>query len=663
MKLIKNNDTPINDEKIINQLRGLGIDMINKAGSGHPGIVLGAAPILYTLYAKHLKFDPNYPDFFNRDRFILSAGHGSALLYSTLYMSGFDISIDDLKDYRMINSKTPGHPEYGVTPGVDMTTGPLGQGLATSVGVAIAESHLEAEYNKMQKDLINFNTYVLCSDGDLQEGVSYEACSLAGTLKLNKLIVLYDSNDISLDGELNKTFNENIEMRFTSMGWNYLKVNDGEDVDAISKAISEAKKSTDKPTIIEIKTTIGKYSKYEGTNKIHSGVISSDDTTLLKEKLKIRDILFNVTNDVIEDFQYMIQERNCDLVSNFIDKFNKLDLEQQKKLNSLFRNNYTIDLKDLIYEKPDDNLESLRDTSSKVLNSIVKNNSFILGGSADLFSSTKTYINDLEDFSSKNYSGRNIYFGVREHAMGSIVNGISLVGFKSYASTFLTFSDYMKPAIRMASLLKLPIIYIFTHDSISIGSDGPTHQPVEQLTGLRSIPNLEVFRPCDANEVMGVYKTIIKKEDGPSVISLSKTKLPILETTSSGGVEKGAYIVKKESRKLDGIIISSGEEVHQAIEVSKRLNTKGIDLRVVSMPSIKRFLEQDDLYKEEILPVGIKKIVIEAADSLPWHSLIFNSKYLITLDSFGSSGSKEDVYKKYGFDIDSLEERVENLLK
>ena len=658
MILTRNNDEPINDQKIINQLRGLGIDMIHEAGSGHPGITLDAAPILYTLYAKHLRFDPSHPDFFNRDRFVMSAGHGAALLYACLSMAGFELSMEDLKAYRHLNSKTPGHPELGKTPGVDMTTGPLGQGIATSVGIAIAEAQLEAKY----KNLINFNTYVLCSDGDLEEGVSYEACSLAGTLKLNRLIVLYDSNDTSLDSKTNTSFNENIELRFTSMGWNYLKVNDGEDYEAIDRAITEAKKK-DLPTLIEVKTTIGKFSKYEGTNKIHGGDLENDDITSIKEKLKLRDISFNITNDVLEDFRYMIQERNCDLVSNFLDKFDKLDEDSKNILNPLIKNEYEIDLKKLSYEKPEENYESLRDTSSKVLNSIVSNNEFIMGGSADLFTSTKTYIKDLGDFSSKNYLGKNIFFGVREHAMAAIINGISLVGFRSYASTFLAFSDYMRPAMRIASILNLPVTYIFTHDSISIGSDGATHQPVEQLTSLRAMPNLEVFRPCDANEVIGTYKTIMKKKNGPSVISLSKTKLPILETTSSSGVEKGAYIVKNEQRKLDGIIISSGEEVHQAIEVSKRLNTKGIDVRVVSMPSIKRFLDQEDAYKEEILPVGIKKIVIEAGSSLSWNRLIFNKKYLITLDTFGDSGSRDELYEKYGFDIESLEEKIENLLK
>lgn len=662
MRLIKNNDNPINDSKIINQLRSLGIDMIHNAKSGHPGIVLGAAPIMYTLYAKHLKFDPKNPNFFNRDRFVMSAGHGAALLYATLFMSGFDIELEDLKEFRKLGSKTPGHPELNNSYGIDMTTGPLGQGLATAVGMAIAEAKLEEQYKSLQKDLINFNTYVLCGDGDLQEGISYEACSIAGTLKLNRLIVLYDSNDNSLDSNNKMSFNENIEMRFTSMGWNYIKVSDGEDYEAISKAISDAKKS-DKPTLIEIKTTIGKFSKYEGTNKAHGVSLTTEDVTTIKEKLRLRDIAFNVTNDTIEDFQYMIQERNCDLVSNFKEKFSQLTQDEQEELNSIINHDYPIDLRKVSYEKPENNMESLRETSWKVLNSLVKNNNYILGGSADLSTSTMTYIEEGGDFSAKNYLGKNIFFGVREHAMGAIINGISLIGYRAYASTFLAFSDYMKPSIRMSALLNLPVTYIFTHDSISIGEDGATHQPVEQLVSLRSTPNLEVFRPCDANEVIGVYKTIMKKKEGPSVITLSKTKLPILDTTSTSGVEKGGYVVKEETRKLDGIIIATGEEVHQAIEVSKRLNIKGIDVRVVSMPCIKRFLEQEPTYIDEVLPVGVKKIVVEAASSLSWNRLIYNPKYLITLDSFGDSGSRDELYTKYGFDADSLEEKIENLLK
>lgn len=663
MRLIKNNDNPINDIKIINQIRALGIDMINEAGTGHPGITLGAAPILYSLYAKHIRINPMNPNYYNRDRFIMSAGHGSALLYATLYMAGFDLEIDDLKSFRKIDSKTPGHPELGVTPGVDMTTGPLGQGIATAVGFAMAEAKLREKYNKHSKNLIDFNTYVLCSDGDLMEGVSYEALSLAGLNKLNKLIILYDSNDITLDGSKDLSFKEDIQMRFEAIGFNYIKVLDGEDYNAISKAIEDAKKSTDKPTIIEVKTTIGKYSAYEGTNKIHGAKLSEEDTTNIKEKLKVRDITFNVSSDTIEDFQYLINERCQNVEEEFNKKVENLPEDIKGELKFLMENDKAIPFKELQYNEPEDSIESPRNTSSKILNSIVKDNPYMLGGSADLFASNKTYIEDGGNYSSKNYLGTNIYFGVREHAMGSILNGLALCGFRVYGSTFLAFSTYLFPAIRMAAMLNLPIIYIFTHDSISLGEDGTTHMPIEQLTQLRAIPNVEVYRPADANEVIGTYKTVLKKSKGVSVICLSKTDLPILENAKANEIQNGAYILKNSNRKMDGIIISTGEEVHSALEVAKRLEIKGIDVRVVSMPCMEKYLAMNDDYKEEILPVGVRKIVIEAGISMPWNRIVFNDKYLITLDKFGLSGSREDVYKKFGFDVDSLEEKVENLLK
>lgn len=649
----------INEERIIAQLRCLGIDMIDKAKSGHPGIVLGAAPILYSLYANHLRIDPTHPDYFNRDRFVMSSGHGSALLYATLYMAGFDISLDDLKAFRQIDSITPGHPEYKVTPGVDMTTGPLGQGLATAVGIAMAEANLNARFNKV----IDFNTYVLCGDGDLMEGISYEAASLAGNLKLNKLIVLYDSNQVSLDGKTSLTFNENVSMRFQAMNWNVITVEDGEDYKAISTAIESAKNSADKPTLIEVKTTIGKYSLLEGTNKVHGAPLSKEDITQLKEKLKVRDIPFSISQNTKDEFTYLINNRCDNLYDKFMDNVSKLDEEIKTELEYFMSDEKAISINDLVYEPSEDLLEAPRDSSSKVLNFIVKNSPYILGGSADLFAATKTYIEDGGDYNSTNYLGKNIFFGVREHAMGAILNGLALCGYRPYGSTFLAFSDYMKPAIRLACILNLPVTYIFTHDSISVGEDGITHQPVEQLLALRSMPNLDVFRPADANEVIGSYKTIYEKKSGPSTLILSKNKLNILSETKASEVEKGGYTVFESLRKADGIVITSGEEVHQVIEVAKRLRSKGIEIRVVSMPNLGRFLKQDKEYIDKILPVEIRKIVVEASSSFSWNSLIFDSKYLITLDEFGASGSKADVYKKYGYDVDSLENKIENLLK
>lgn len=659
----KRDESEINEEKIVDQIRSLGIDMINEAGSGHPGIVLGAAPIIYTLYAHHLRIDPKNPDYYNRDRFIMSVGHGSALLYSTLYMAGFSLTLDDLKEFRKLDSKTPGHPEYKKTPGVEMTTGPLGQGFATAVGVAMAEANLKAQFNKGKKELIDFNTYVLCGDGDLMEGVSYEASSLAGTLKLNKLIVLYDSNDTCLDGKTTECFTENVAMRFISQGWNVITVTDGNNIEAIDKAIEEAKTSTDKPTLIEIKTVIGKYSKLEGSNLSHGAPLDKEDISSIKEKMQIRDIPFTISKLTMDDFQNMINSR-C---KNLSEKFNKavedMDEDSKKLLLDFMNNNKPIDIKDVIYEPPVAKEESPRVTSGKILSSIVPKFQTTIGGSADLFTPTKTYIQEVGDFTAENYAGKNIFFGVREHAMGAILNGLALCGYHPYGSTFLSFSDYLKPSIRMAAMMDLPVTYIFTHDSISVGPDGATHQPIEQLTSLRSTPNLEVFRPADANEVIGVYRTIFEKESGPSVIALSRNSLPILETTKISEVKRGGYAVFDPERKLSGILIATGEEVHLAIEVAKRLKVKGMDIRVVSMPCIKRFEEESQEYIDEILPVEVRKIVIEAASSMSWNSIVFNKKYLITLDEFGTSGSKDDVYKKYGFDIDTLEEKVENLLK
>lgn len=651
--------TEINQSKIVDQIRCLGIDMIDAAKSGHPGIVLGAAPIIYTLYAHYLKFNPNNPAYFNRDRFVMSAGHGSALLYATLHMAGFDLSLDDLKAFRQIDSKTPGHPEYGVTPGVDMSTGPLGQGIATAVGMAMAEANLHTRYK-----VVDHYTYCLCGDGDLMEGVSYEAISLAGTHKLNKLIVLYDSNDICLDGKVAQSYLEDTSLRFIAMGWNVITVTDGESIEQISKAIEEAHACTDKPTLIEIKTIIGKHSALQGTSAVHGAPLTKEDITDIKEKLKVRDIPFAVSQNVIDDFRYLINTRCENEETAFNEKIESLTDKEKQELSYFMNEDKSIFLKELIYEPPTDkNEEAVRITSSKLLNAIVPNFPYIIGGSADLFGANKTYIKDGGVFSPEDYLGKNIYFGVREHAMGAILNGLALHGFRPYGSTFLSFSDYLKPAIRMACMMNLPVTYIFTHDSISVGEDGPTHQPVEQLLSLRTMPNLDVFRPADTNEVIGTYKVVLEKTTGPAAICLSRNTLPILETAKANEVERGGYVIYDSIKKPQGIIISSGEEVSISIEVAKRLRTKGLDVRVVSMPNLGRFLKQDDEYIESVIPVEVRKIVVEAASSYSWHGLIFNSKYLITLDEFGASGKKDDVHKKYGFDVESLEQKIENLLR
>lgn len=646
------------EEKIIGEIKSLGLDMIEEAGSGHPGIVLGAAPILYTLFLEHLRFAPEVPDFYNRDRFIMSAGHGSSLLYSVLYFAGYDISLDDLKSFRRLNSKTPGHPEYMKTPGVEMTTGPLGQGFATAVGCAIAEKHTASLINNKEK-VIDYNVYCLCGDGDLMEGVSYEAASLAGSLKLNNLIVLYDSNKVTLDGKTENVFDEDIAARFESMNWNVLFTSDS--VEDINNALIKAK-SADKPTLIEVITTIGKGSLLAGSNKVHSGPLGEEEVSKIKTSLGVRDIPFTISNEAVEEFRNYIKERNKDLTVDFDTKLETLESDEVSLLNKLMDKDKSIKLTSLDYNKPDDNEELLRISAKKVLNSYATISPLIIGGNADVSSSTKMYLNELSPFSKDNYKGRNINFGVREHAMAAIANGLALAGYRPFVSTFLSFSDYLKPALRLSALMNLPVTYIFTHDSISIGQDGPTHQPVEQLVSLRATPNLEVFRPADSNEVIGSFKTIFENNK-PSCLILGRDKIKILETTSISATSKGAYIVHNEERKLDGIIIATGEEVTLALSVMKLLKEKGYDLRVISMPSIERYNLLTAEEKEELFPVGAKKFVIEKGSSYSWYSFVYKDSYLFTLDKFGTSGTKEEVDSFYGFTKEEISLKIEALLK
>lgn len=646
------------EEKIIGEIKSLGLDMIEEAGSGHPGIVLGAAPILYTLYLNHLRFDASNPNFYNRDRFIMSAGHGSSLLYSILYFAGYDLSLDDLKAFRRLNSKTPGHPEYKKTPGVEMTTGPLGQGFATAVGYAIAEKHTEALINKKEK-VIDYNIYCLCGDGDLMEGVSYEAASLAGSLKLDNLIVLYDSNKTTMDGKIDNVFDEDITKRFESMNWNVLTTSDEpQDIDdAIIKA-----KEADKPTIIQVATTIGKDSSLADSNKSHSGCFDKEEVTKIKTTLGVRDIPFTISNEAVEEFRSYIKERNKDLVTNFDKIKEMLDEDEMSILNKLINPDKSIKLTTLDYTKPDDNEELLRISANKVLNSYSLISPLIIGGNADTSSSTKIYLNELTSFTKDNYIGRNINFGVREHAMASIANGLALAGYRPFVSTFLSFSDYLKPALRLTALMDLPVTYIFTHDSISIGQDGPTHQPVEQLVSLRAIPNMEVFRPADSNEVIGSFKTIYEN-NSPSSLIIGRNSIKILESTSISATSKGGYIVHNEERKLDGVIIATGEEVTLALEVMQLLKEKGYDLRVVSMPSIERYNNLTKEEKEELLPLGVKKFVIEKGSSYSWYSFVYKDSYLFTLDKFGASGKTEEVNSFYGFTKEEISLKIEALLK
>lgn len=624
------------DIKIINSIKGLSVDMINKAESGHPGVALGAAPIIYTLYSRHLNIDLEDDKWINRDRFVLSGGHASALLYSMLFYVGY-LSLEDLKNFRRINSKTPGHPEIE-TRGVDISTGPLGQGIANGVGMAIAGKYYE---NTLSKD-IDYYTYVMCGDGDLMEGTSYEATSLAGTLSLNKLILLYDSNNVSLDGNTNLTFNEDIRKRFESINWNYIKVLNGNDINEIDRAISIAKNS-DKPTIIEIKTIIGEGSMYEGTNKVHGTPLTDEDIANLKVKLNLSQVPFDVDMNLVYEFRNHIKNR-C---------------KQKKLINKEEENVDVYSLTNNFYKKID---EPLRVTNGKIMNLLSNELKYFIGGSADVSLSTKTLLLEKGIFSKDNYGGRNIYYGVREHAMGAISNGIASCGIRTFNSTFLSFSDYLKPAIRMSALMNLPVTYIFTHDSITIGSDGATHQPIEQLSMLRNIPNLIVFRPADANEILGSWNEILT-HNYPSALVLSRNSSPLLEGSDAKKVNRGAYIVRNEKNRLSAIIIATGTEVSMALNIANDLEKYGINIRVVSMPSMELFEENEEDYKETIIPTGYKTIVIEYASSSGWYRYVRGEKYLININNFGKSGTKEEILEYYELDYESVKKYIIDLLK
>lgn len=637
----------MDDIKIVNSLKGLSIDMINNAKSGHPGVSLGATNIIYTLYSRHMNVNVNDDKWINRDRFVLSGGHASALLYSMLYFMGF-LTLDDLKGFRCINSKTPGHPEI-TTPGVDMSTGLLGEGISNAVGFAIAERY----YNNTitNKDMINYYTYVMCGDGDLMEGVSYEALSLAGTLNLNKLIILYDSNSVTLDGSTDITFNEDIHLRFKSIGFNYIKTSNN--IDDIDNAIKEAKNSN-KPTLIEVKTIIGEGSLLEGTNKIHGGILTEEDTYQLKEKLNLSTIPFDIDINLVSEFRDKIKERMHSKYENWKSIF--------YTSSDLVKFSNSIDLLSLVnpfYEKMD---ESMRDTNGKIMNVIGSNLYTFIGGAADTSLSTKTKILSSKMFSRNDYSGKNIYYGVREHAMAGISNGLASAGLLPFASTFLVFSDHMKPSIRMSALMDLPVTYVFTHDSITIGSDGATHEPVEQLDSLRSIPNFRVFRPADAREILGSWNEILNNPK-PSAIILSRNNTPLLKNSDAKSVSKGAYIVKKENGRLSAIIIASGEEVNTVVKIAEELEKDKIYLRVVSMVSESLYEQTCNEYKASILPNGYKCIVVEYSNSNLWYKYIQNKTYLINLNSFGKSGTKEEVLKSFDLDYETLKERIKELVK
>ena len=642
MILKKTSDNLKDDYKVINNMRCLSLDMINNANSGHPGICLGAATILYTLYSRHLSFDRKNPNWYNRDRFILSAGHGAPLFYSMLYMLGI-LSLDDVKSLRQLDSLTPGHPEL-TTPFVDMATGPLGQGVATSVGMAIAERYLNATYSKT---LVNHYTYVLCGDGDLMEGVSYEALSLAGKLKLNKLIILYDSNNITLDGELKNSSDEDVITRFKSIGFNILVV-DGDSVKEIDTAIKRAKEST-MPSIIICKTIIGKYSKNAGSNVVHGKPLDEEDISNIKKQLNIINGSFTVSNDAMEYFINQIDKRMYFSLREYERKYNNLKEEDKDKIDKLFNgeNTFSIGNIDFLYEGL-----SLRDISGNILNCLSNDFDLLIGGSADLSSSCKTYLKEEKVFDYNNYRGRNINFGIREHALGCILNGLALSNLRPFGSTFLVFSDYMRPAIRMSALMKLPVLYIFTHDSITVGEDGATHQPIEQLASLDLIPGLYVYRPYDVNELLSCYRDIFKNKR-PSVLVLPRDNKEVSELTKNNKIENGAYILKREATDDFITLLSNGEELGLAIKVSDNLISLGYDTRIVSMPCKKNFKKNNIIPRDKTVAItfGVGEYYYAFTDKV------------IGMDTFGISAKKTDVLDHFGYNIESITNKVLELIK
>ncbi|WP_031548060.1 transketolase [Salinicoccus luteus] len=666
--------TQVSTEQLsINSIRTLSIDAIEKANSGHPGLPMGAAPMAYTLWTKYMVHNPKHSRWFNRDRFVLSAGHGSMLLYSLLHLSGYDVTMEDLKNFRQWKSRTPGHPEVHHTDGVETTTGPLGQGLATAVGMAMAEAHLSSVFNKENFPIVDHYTFALISDGDLMEGISHETASLAGHLGLGKLIVLYDSNDISLDGELSKSFSENTQMRFNAYGWQVLRVDDGNDTEDIGEALKKAKGNINQPTLIEVKTTIGFGSPNKsGSSESHGAPLGEEEAKLTKEYYGWTHESFDVPKSVYNDFNEKVIKTGIEAESNWNHLFEEYEEkypEDARQLTLAMNGELPLDWERTlpIYEEGRDVLAT-RASSGEVLNAIAEAVPNFIGGSADLAGSNKTLIKNQKDFSRESFEGRNIWFGVREFAMAAALNGMALHGgLKVYAGTFFVFSDYLRPAVRLSAIMQLPVTYVFTHDSIAVGEDGPTHEPVEHLASLRTIPGLSVIRPADANETQAAWRLSMKSKDRPTALVLTRQDLPTLEGTQENaykGVEKGAYVVSKENKgELDAILLATGSEVQLAIKAKKALSEKDINVRVVSMPSWDRFEGQDEAYKDEIIPPNVKKrLGIEMASRFGWREYVGDEGEVLGIDKFGASAKGEKIMEEYGFTVENIVEIVEDML-
>ena len=656
------------DNLSVNAIRVLSADAVQKANSGHPGLPLGAAAIGYELWANHMNHNPKNPNWENRDRFVLSGGHGSTLLYSLLHLFGYGLTLDDLKNFRQWGSKTPGHPEYGVTTGVEASTGPLGAGMAMAVGMAMAETHLAATFNKEGYPVVDHYTYVLGGDGCMMEGINYEAFSLAGTLKLNKLIVLYDSNKISIEGNTDIAFTEDVPARFKAMGFKVLEVKDGNDISEIGKAIEEAKADKESPSFIKINTKIGFGSPKEGSADVHGAPLGADNIIAMKKTLGWpSEEPFFVPDEVYENYKAKAEnlakkeEEWNKLFKEYCEKFPEMktlwdEYKDETKAGKL------LDDEDFwSYEEKDD---ATRNLSGKVLNKLSAKLPTLFGGSADLAPSNKSYVNGAGDYSAENYAGRNVHFGVRELAMTGIGNGLVLHGLKAYVSTFFVFSDYVKPMARLASLMEIPLTFILTHDSIGVGEDGPTHEPIEQLAEFRAMPNFNVFRPADATETIAAWYSAVTSKETPTALVLTRQNLPQLAGSSKEAL-KGGYIVADSSKETpDAIIIASGSEVSLSIEAKEALAKEGIDVRVVSMPCMDIFEKQPLEYKEKVLPKSVRaRVAVEALSEFGWGKYVGLDGKTVCLDRFGASAPADVLFKEFGFTVDNVVKAVKEVIK
>jgi len=655
----------------INTVRVLAADAVQKANSGHPGMPMGAAPMAHVLWSEAMNYNAQNPDWINRDRFILSAGHGCMLQYIYLYLTGYEISMDDLKSFRQLHSKTPGHPEYGLLKGIEVTTGPLGQGFANGVGFAIGQKYLAARYNKPGFDVFNYHIYAICSDGDLNEGVSAEAASLAGHLKLGNIIYLYDDNHISIEGDTAIAFTEDVAKRFEAYGWHVQIVKDGNDVKAIADAVQKAKAETTRPSIINVRTHIA----YGSPNKVdtagaHGSPLGEPEVKLVKKNLGFDPEQYFVVPDEVLKFYRDSGKKGAEKEKAWnalFTEYRKAHPELANEFESLSRGQLPSGWKDkLPVFKAEEGKLATRQASGKVLNAIADALPTLIGGAADLAPSTETLLKKYPSFTPDNYGGRNFHFGIREHGMGSVLNGMALTpAIIPYGATFLIFSEYMRPPIRLAAIMKIRPIFVYTHDSIGLGEDGTTHQPIEQLVSLRSIPNTMVLRPADANETVQAWRVALEYQNGPVVIVLTRQGLPIIDQTKytpATELEKGAYILS-DAEKPAVILMATGSEVSLVMEAQAKLNEQGIASRVVSMPSWELFEKQDAAYKEKVLPRSIRKrLAVEAGSPLGWHKYVTDEGSVLGMTTFGESAPAGDLMKFFGFTVDNVVKKVKELL-